>query len=269
MGRMAGAPAQEAGGERRHSPLLALVVSAGLHGLVGWLLLSGPEQLPLPPAPVRPEPVQVAVQWSQGGGPGGGVQALRPERKVPPARRPEVKVPPPPKAPQVPADSPRPSLPEVPPEVPEDSPGGPGSSEAAEPGAQVGGGEGGGTGAGSGVGSAAGVGAGLGEGVGPGGGEEGALEAYVGELSRQVARERRYPAQARRLGLEGTVRVRLRLRRDGTLAGPPEVAGPAGVGLLEAEALRMVEAAAPFAPLPEVLPGSEREFVIPVRFALR
>lgn len=288
MGHMAGAQGQEAGGERRHSPLVALLVSAGLHGVVGWVLLREPAPLPPPPpAPVRLEPIQVAVQWGQGGGvPGGGMQVpLPPPLRVTDSRpRPSPKAPkvsedsyaPPPEvsedsyAPEVSEDSyARPEVPPPPPEVSEDSQGVPGSSEAVEQGVEVGGGEGGGTGAGSGVGTGAGVGAGLGMGSSLGGGEEGVLEAYVGELSRRVAREQRYPAQARRLGLEGTVRVRLRLRRNGTLAGPPEVEGPAGASLLDAEALRMVEAAAPFAPLPEVLPGSEREFVIPVRFALR
>ncbi|WP_158502279.1 energy transducer TonB [Vitiosangium sp. GDMCC 1.1324] len=108
----------------------------------------------------------------------------------------------------------------------------------------------------------------------PGGGTPGVdvgseLRAYRERLSRHVTRQRRYPAQAVRLGMEGTALVRVRINRDGSLAGPPRLEGSSRFGVLDAEALRMVEAAAPFSPLPAELPRESAEFVIPVSFSLR
>jgi len=133
---------------------------------------------------------------------------------------------------------------------------------------------------GSADGDAAGDGGGGGEEVGPAGGgvgasgaggagEESELLAYREGLSRRVGRQRRYPARAVRLRLEGTARVRVRLYRDGSLAGPPRLEGSSRFRVLDQEALRMVEAAAPFAPLPASLRREPVEFVIPVNFSLR
>jgi TonB family protein len=83
-----------------------------------------------------------------------------------------------------------------------------------------------------------------------------------------VTRQRRYPAQAVRLGMEGTALVRVRINRDGSLATPPRLEGSSRFRVLDAEALRMVEAAAPFAPLPAEPYRDSAEFVIPVSFSL-
>lgn len=106
-------------------------------------------------------------------------------------------------------------------------------------------------------------------GAGGGRGGESELRAYREQLSRRVTRQRRYPPQAMRLGMEGTARVWVRVNRDGSLGAPPRLEGSSRFGVLDAEALRMVEAAAPFAPLPETLAREAAEFVIPVSFALR
>jgi protein TonB len=95
------------------------------------------------------------------------------------------------------------------------------------------------------------------------------LVAYREQLSRRVTGQRRYPSQAVRLGMEGTALVRVRVNRDGSLGGPPRLEGSSRFGMLDAEALRMVEAAAPFAPLPGELAREAAEFVIPVSFSLR
>jgi protein TonB len=95
------------------------------------------------------------------------------------------------------------------------------------------------------------------------------LRAYGERLSRHITRQRRYPAQAMRLGLEGTALVRIRINRDGSLGAPPRLEGSSRFRVLDAEALRMVEAAAPFSPLPAALSRDSAELVIPVRFFLR
>lgn len=111
------------------------------------------------------------------------------------------------------------------------------------------------------------------EGVGTSGGGvpegEAELKAYGERLSRHITRQRRYPAQAVRLGMEGIALVRIRVNRDGSLGAPPRLEGSSRFRVLDAEALRMVEAAAPFSPLPAAVSRDSAELVIPVRFSLR
>jgi protein TonB len=84
-----------------------------------------------------------------------------------------------------------------------------------------------------------------------------------------VGHQRRYPAIAARLGMQGTAQVRMSIHRDGSLAGAPRLVRSSGHEVLDDEALRMVEAAAPFEPLPEGHVRPLAEFVIPVDFSLR
>jgi protein TonB len=72
------------------------------------------------------------------------------------------------------------------------------------------------------------------------------VAGYGRGLHARVAAKKSYPVLARRMGLEGVARLRVRLHDDGTLDGKPEVATSSGHALLDREALRMVEAAAPF-----------------------
>jgi len=94
------------------------------------------------------------------------------------------------------------------------------------------------------------------------------LQAYARRLYQLVVLQRRYPASAARFAMEGTARVHLSVNRDGTLARAPRLERSSGHEVLDAEALRMVEAAAPFAPLPEGHARPSAEFVIPVDFSL-
>jgi periplasmic protein TonB len=162
--------------------------------------------------------------------------------------------------PEVRAEVPAPSQPEV----PGATPGAEGLTETAS---ATPGGAGEGT---PGSGGLAGAGA-SGAGASGGGARDGdaELRAYGERLSRHITRQRRYPAQAVRLGMEGTALVRIRVNRDGSLGAPPRLEGSSRFRVLDAEALRMVEAAAPFSPLPAGLSRESAELVIPVRFFLR
>jgi protein TonB len=101
-----------------------------------------------------------------------------------------------------------------------------------------------------------------------GSGGSAGLQAYARRLYQLVVLQRRYPASAARFAMEGTARVHLSVNRDGTLARAPRLERSSGHEVLDAEALRMVEAAAPFAPLPEGHARPSAEFVIPVDFSL-
>lgn len=94
---------------------------------------------------------------------------------------------------------------------------------------------------------------------------------YAGQLYEvinEVAR-RRYPRQARRLGLEGTVIVNVIVASDGTLdavtLADRENAPP---GLARA-AIKAVEEAAPFPPFPEELNEQTLAFVLRVTYRLQ
>jgi TonB family protein len=69
--------------------------------------------------------------------------------------------------------------------------------------------------------------------------------------------------------MEGTAQVQLRVRQDGSLVEPPRLVRSSGQEVLDAEALRMVQAAAPFEPMPESSSRPSAAFIIPVVFSLR
>ena len=71
-----------------------------------------------------------------------------------------------------------------------------------------------------------------------------------------------------RFAMQGTAHVQLRIRQDGSLMEPPRLVTSSGQDVLDAEALRMAEAAAPFEPLPGGASHPDAGFVIPVIFSL-
>lgn len=105
-------------------------------------------------------------------------------------------------------------------------------------------------------------------GRGVSGGRGADLAGYLGQVNRSVAAQRRYPAMALELQLEGDVLVSARVHRSGALAGQPAIARSCGHELLDEEALRMVTRAAPLPALPPDYPEATAELRIPVRFRL-
>ncbi len=94
------------------------------------------------------------------------------------------------------------------------------------------------------------------------------LKSYARELSEVIAAERRYPLMARRMGLEGTVVVRLKVLPSGKLHGRPTLDSSSGHEVLDREALRMTKAAAPFSAAPKSFDGEALELPVPIRFTL-
>lgn len=76
------------------------------------------------------------------------------------------------------------------------------------------------------------------------------MRGYWSETSRRIMRKKHYPRVARRRGLEGRVVLGVTIGRDGALAAEPKVLRSSECSVLDAEAVRMVQAAAPFQPLP-------------------
>ena len=101
-----------------------------------------------------------------------------------------------------------------------------------------------------------------------GGGDGGALARYAAEVRRRMESHKRYPRRALAAGASGTARVRLAIDARGHLARSARLASSAGDDALDAEALRMARAAAPF-PAPPDDARAPLEIVVPVRFAAR
>jgi protein TonB len=92
---------------------------------------------------------------------------------------------------------------------------------------------------------------------------------YLAEIDRSLSAAVRYPPQALRDSHEGTVLLRLDLRRDGSIE-QARVLSSSGVPELDAEAVAAVHRVGGFAPVPAgVYPKAERfSFSLPVRFQL-
>lgn len=89
---------------------------------------------------------------------------------------------------------------------------------------------------------------------------------YRGLIGGRIASAQRYPLQARKMHIEGTTTVTFRVARDGHLVSLPVVVSPSHP-VLDSEAVRMIQSAAPFPALPQ---GSADvvEFSLPIRFSL-
>lgn len=90
---------------------------------------------------------------------------------------------------------------------------------------------------------------------------------YMSQLIRDVYSNIRYPERAVRRNYEGSVRMRLIIGRDGSLADMQVMEG-ARYGMLNEEAERAVLAATPFAPIPSELRGDRIEVELPINFRL-
>ncbi|MEE9181119.1 MAG: energy transducer TonB [candidate division NC10 bacterium] len=126
------------------------------------------------------------------------------------------------------------------------------------PGAEAGVGESGG------VGVAAGRhGSGVGAGLAPGRGERSGWggTAWFHLLRQRIERAKRYPAQARRWGMEGTAEVQFRIAGDGSVQGVMVVKS-SGFAILDRASVETIKRAAPF----PVISGAIR---IPISYRLR
>lgn len=90
---------------------------------------------------------------------------------------------------------------------------------------------------------------------------------WAADVHAAFMRHRQYPPAALRLRLEGVAKVRVTVDRHGKLLGKPELVASSGHDVLDVEALRAAEAAAPFEALPEGTPD-QKSFVIPIAFRI-
>jgi protein TonB len=89
---------------------------------------------------------------------------------------------------------------------------------------------------------------------------------YNGKVLVRLRRAKRYPSQARREHLQGTVTVRFTVARNGAVSGI-RLARSSGHTLLDQAALDMVHRASPMPKVPDDIRGSRLSFTVPVRFS--
>lgn len=95
------------------------------------------------------------------------------------------------------------------------------------------------------------------------------LEMYAAQVRRAILRHKRYPVIARRMQLSGLVNVSVSINKKGNIVKVPSIVKSSGYALLDKEALRMVNAAAPFDTLPVEFKNEYLAILIPVEFDLR
>lgn len=95
------------------------------------------------------------------------------------------------------------------------------------------------------------------------------MRGYAKGIYGALQGHQRYPAGARRLGLEGKGAVKIKVDRRGRLVGKPSIHTSTGHDVLDNEALAMVERAAPFDAPPGAFDKDVATLVIPVRFKLK
>lgn len=93
------------------------------------------------------------------------------------------------------------------------------------------------------------------------------MRSYLGALKRQLEKGKAYPATARRLKQEGTVRVRFTILDDGSLENI-EIAESSRYSSLDNSAKEAVERMARFEPIPEILNKKSWRIEIPVKYKL-
>ena len=91
--------------------------------------------------------------------------------------------------------------------------------------------------------------------------------AYSSLLMSRLNSFKEYPLMARRRGMEGQVVVRLVIQRDGSLQSS-SMTRSSGFRELDESAVRLVQRAAPYPPVPDTLAGTVFEFLLPITYAL-
>jgi protein TonB len=86
-----------------------------------------------------------------------------------------------------------------------------------------------------------------------------AVNDYLWQVARKFSQYRYYSNDRE----EGTVVARLTIARDGRLLGV-SVAQSSGFATLDKGVVETIQAAAPYAPLPAVIPGEPVTFLLPV-----
>lgn len=92
-------------------------------------------------------------------------------------------------------------------------------------------------------------------------------ERYLLELRNQIAEQQIYPLASKALGEEGSVKIRLTLKKNGDLI-KIEVFDPSPFARLNDAAIKAVSRAAPFKPFPLEVSFDLWQITLPIRYTL-
>ncbi|WP_420407547.1 TonB family protein [Hoeflea sp.] len=92
-----------------------------------------------------------------------------------------------------------------------------------------------------------------------------AVSNYPGKVASKLRRALRYPREARREGIKGTVVVAFTISRNGSVGGV-RIARSSGSAVLDRAASEAVRRAAPFRPIPDAAGRSRWSFSVPLAF---
>jgi len=96
---------------------------------------------------------------------------------------------------------------------------------------------------------------------------QGSVRAYSLKLRRWIERHKRYPREARRKRLEGTVRLWIRIDRNGAVLASRVTRG-SGMAVLDNATAKLPRRASPFPPIPREVGKSTFSFSVNLRYAL-
>ncbi len=91
---------------------------------------------------------------------------------------------------------------------------------------------------------------------------------FLAQVVARIQKAKRYPAKARRAGMEGTARVEFMLSARGKVISVRLIAS-SGYASLDGEALAMIRRAAPYPKIPEELGLAEIKLALPIAFELK
>jgi len=101
-----------------------------------------------------------------------------------------------------------------------------------------------------------------------GGGGKAASRNYAGTLAAWLNKHKRYPRRARKLGQQGTTKVRFTINRDGRLLSF-RILASSGHDLLDQEVREMLRRASPMPAIPKAIARAELTVTVPISFTLR
>lgn len=102
-----------------------------------------------------------------------------------------------------------------------------------------------------------------------GGGNPGASSDYIAQIIQRVSEKKpRFPARALSSGAQGKPVVRFRIDRNGKVLSRELVASSGRPDLDEA-ALKTIDRADPFPPMPPEMTGAEKAFTLPIDFNIK
>ena len=109
-----------------------------------------------------------------------------------------------------------------------------------------------------------------GSGSGEGGGTGfGAKETYIGQVLKRIHSHKYYPIYAQKRRLQGVVKLKFTLRKDGTLKGEIKKVASSGLEILDEAGIKTIKDAAPYMPFPNNIKEDELDFVVDIDFVLQ